>query len=217
MRKRFNGIETSAVTRSWLLNTFALGTANYWMAFLADFSTGVFFIAWDAAHGVSPLAVAGAFGIGFLLWGLTEYAFHRWIYHQPKGIFGEGHRIHHAKAETLIAMPWFITTSVMFMIWYLVSLRLGVQAFATVVAGWLLGFVWYSLVHHSHHHWDIRNGWVRKLKAYHRIHHHFPDQNYGVTMRFWDFVFGTVYRKPVADQPESAAAASQRDSALIDA
>jgi sterol desaturase/sphingolipid hydroxylase (fatty acid hydroxylase superfamily) len=218
MRKRF---ETSADTKGWLLDTFAMGTANYWLAFVADFTTGLFFLGWDLAHGASPLTVAGAFGIGFLLWGLTEYAFHRWIYHQPKGIFGEGHRIHHTEAERLIAMPWFITTSAMFAIWYLVSVRLGAQAFASIVAGWLVGFVWYSLVHHSHHHWNLGGGWVRRLKAYHRVHHHFPDHNYGVTMRFWDIVFGTQYRKPVAARSESetapAGASHRREPALIDA
>lgn len=219
MRKRF---ETSLDTRGWLLNTFAMGTANYWLAFVADFTTALFFLGWDATHGASPLEVAGAFGIGFLLWGLTEYAFHRWIYHQPKGIFGEGHRIHHTEAETLIAMPWFITTSAMFAIWYLVSVRLGAQAIASIVAGWLVGFVWYSLVHHSHHHWNIPGAWIRRLKAYHRVHHHFPDHNYGVTMRFWDIVFGTVYRKPDLEPGRKGLAMTpanspRRERALIDA
>ena len=186
---------------SWLLDTFAKGTANYWLAFVADFSTGLFFVGWQLAHGISPLAVGLGLGAGILLWGLTEYAFHRWIYHQSQGIFGEGHRIHHTEAETLIAMPWFITTSAMFAIWYL-SLRLGAGWFPGVEAGWLEGFVWYSLVHHSHHHWDMRSGWMRRLKAYHRVHHHFPDHNYGVTMRFWDIVFRTRYHKASAARSE---------------
>jgi sterol desaturase/sphingolipid hydroxylase (fatty acid hydroxylase superfamily) len=192
MRKRF---ATATETRDWLLDTFAMGTANYWIAFLADFTTGLFFIGWELAHGASPFLVGMAFLAGFMLWGITEYAFHRWIYHQPEGIFGEGHRIHHTEAQTLIAMPWFITTATMFSIWYLVTVRMGVAGLASVVAGWLVGFVWYSLVHHSHHHWNISNGWVRRLKAYHRVHHHFPETNYGVTMRFWDVVFRTQFRK----------------------
>ena len=183
--------------RHWLLQTFALGRANYWFCFVADLCTALFFLAWDLEHGFRLWQVAAAFGFGFFLWGLTEYVFHRWVYHQPDSIFGDGHRIHHGEAETLIAMPWFLTTGTMLLLWAGASWYLGVTGFASVVAGWLVGFVWYSLVHHSHHHWDFRL--ARRLKAYHRVHHHFPDSNYGVTMRFWDIVFGTQYRRPAAE------------------
>ncbi len=212
-----NRFVTPAATQDWLLETFAKGTTNYWLAFIADFSTGIFLVGWQFTHGVSPLMIALGFVVGVLLWGFTEYAFHRWIYHQPQGIFGEGHRIHHTEAETLIAMPWFITTSAMFAIWYL-SQRLGATWFAGMESGWLEGFVWYSLVHHSHHHWNARTGWMRRLKAYHRVHHHFPDRNYGVTMRVWDVVFGTRFQKPTAVPADDMyARESVAETALVDA
>lgn len=198
-------LELAGETRLRLLKYFAMGTLNYWFCFVADACTALFFLAWELDRGLGPVQVAAAFFAGHLLWGLTEYAFHRWVYHQPKGIFGEGHNIHHTEAKALIAMPWFITTATMFGLWYGISLRWGVPGFASVTAGWLIGFVWYSLVHHSHHHWAIRLGWVRRLKAYHRVHHQFPDRNYGVTMRFWDTVFGTRYVRP-SGIPQSAEA-----------
>ena len=145
---------------------------------------------------------------GYLSWTLTEYIFHRWVYHQPQGIFGAGHSIHHTEAQVLIAMPWFMTTLTMFGLWQLISRYLGVPYFSSILAGWLVGFVWYSLVHHSHHHWTLRNGWIRKLKAYHRVHHHFPDYNFGVSMRYWDSIFGTKYRKPVPAEGLGREAAS---------
>jgi len=82
-----------------------------------------------------------------------------------------------------------------FSLWYLFAVTVGWSAFAGLQSGWLAGFVFYSLVHHSHHHWQTKSGWMRHLKAYHRIHHQFPDKNYGVTMRFWDWVFKTQYRR----------------------
>jgi len=192
------GLISDAETRRRLLKAFAMGTFNYWFAFVADFSTAAFFLGWELTHGVHLWQACAAFTLGFILWGFTEYGFHRWIYHQPEGIFGEGHHIHHIDTKQLIGMPWFITTATMLSLWYCVTVRGGVPGFASVVAGWLVGFVWYSLVHHSHHHWAIRSSWSRKLKAYHRVHHQFPDRNYGVTMRLWDLVFGTRYRKPTA-------------------
>jgi sterol desaturase/sphingolipid hydroxylase (fatty acid hydroxylase superfamily) len=182
--------------RDWLLEKYAKGKVNYWFTFCADSATAAFFLAWDFAHnGGRPAWPVVAFALGFVLWGLTEYVFHRWIYHQPEGIFGEGHRLHHEEPRTLLAMPWFLTTLTVFGLWHLMARYLGVPGFSSLLAGWLSGFVFYSLVHHSHHHWNVRNGWIRRLKAYHRVHHHFPGFNYGVTVRFWDTVFGTRYRK----------------------
>ncbi len=194
MEQRF---VTTSDTRGWLLDKFAMGTANYWFAFFADFATAMFFLTWEIRFQGRHYSTAGlAFFSGYLAWTLTEYVFHRWVYHQPHGIFGVGHNIHHKEAQVLIAMPWFMTTLTMFGLWQFLSRYLGVPYFSSILAGWLLGFVWYSLVHHSHHHWNIRSGWLRRLKAFHRVHHHFPDYNFGVTMRFWDVVFGTTYRKP---------------------
>ncbi|MEO6097893.1 MAG: sterol desaturase family protein [Fibrobacteria bacterium] len=183
----------------------------------------MFFLYWElyVNHG-RILTTVAMFVLGFVLWGLTEYVFHRWVYHQDEGIFGDGHRIHHTQAETLIAMPWFMTTMTMFILWYLAGHTLGIPYFSSVLAGWLVGFVWYSLVHHSHHHWAIRGSWIRRLKAYHRVHHQFPDHNYGVTMRMWDIVFRTQYRKSVSGQtrampPVEGFTESHREPALADA
>lgn len=203
-------LELAGETRLRLLKYFAMGTLNYWFCFVADTCTALFFLAWELDGGLSPLLVGAAFLFGLFLWGLTEYAFHRWVYHQPKGIFGEGHNIHHTDAKSLIAMPWFITTATMFALWYGLSMRAGIAGFASTTAGWLLGFVWYSLVHHSHHHWVMRIGWARRMKAYHRIHHQFPEWNYGVTMRIWDTVFGTHY---VRSAGTARASQTSQDSA----
>jgi hypothetical protein len=216
-------LNTTSETRGRLLERFAKGTANYWFAFFADFATAMFFLYWElAVNRGGVLTTVAMFGLGFVLWGLTEYVFHRWVYHQDEGIFGDGHRIHHTQADTLIAMPWFMTTMTMFILWYLAGQTLGIPYFSSILAGWLVGFVWYSLVHHSHHHWAIRGSWIRRLKAYHRVHHQFPDHNYGVTMRMWDIVFRTQYRKPVSGQnrdalPGEGYAENRREPALADA
>ncbi|HAO99887.1 MAG TPA: hypothetical protein DCQ83_07565 [Fibrobacteres bacterium] len=181
----------------WILNKFALSRVNYWSTFVIDFSTAVFFVIWGIHYSPNHLwSVVTAFIAGIGSWTLTEYVFHRWIYHQPQLIFGEGHALHHEEDEMLIAMPWFISTLLMFALWTPITYVFGFSLFSPVLGGWLVGFVYYSLVHHSHHHWNLEIGWMRKLKAYHRVHHQFPNCNFGVTMRFWDIVFGTRYRRP---------------------
>ncbi len=198
-KKSFSGSISQkwADTQRRAMKKYALGAKNYWFTFIADTSTALFFLIWafEVGHAYSFYIALAAFA-GYLIWGLSEYIFHRWIYHQAEGVFGDGHRIHHEEEDVLIAMPWFMTTLLMFALWYAFAVRLNFPLFAACLAGWLFGFVWYSVVHHSHHHWNIQNTFMRKLKAYHRVHHQLPETNFGVTMRFWDIVFGTRHRRP---------------------
>jgi 4-hydroxysphinganine ceramide fatty acyl 2-hydroxylase len=50
-------------------------------------------------------------------------------------------------------------------------------------------------MHHSLHHYRLPFAWFRHLQSEHRIHHAMPETNFGVTMRFWDKVFGTEFTK----------------------
>lgn len=199
----FSGLVSQkwAHAQRWGMKKYAMGARNYWFTFVADASTALYFLMWAFNAGnARHLSIALAAVLGYLIWGLSEYVFHRWIYHQPEGVFGDGHRIHHEEDQVLIAMPWFMTTLSMFGLWYAFSVKLHFPLFSACLAGWLAGFIWYSIVHHSHHHWNIDNSWMRKLKAYHRIHHQLPESNFGVTMRFWDTVFGTRHHRPPPPQ-----------------
>ena len=57
----------------------------------------------------------------------------------------------------------------------------------------MISFLYYELVHHGLHHWTLKARPFRLLRSHHRIHHQFPDRNFGVTMTVWDWVFGTHY------------------------
>jgi len=202
--------------RTWLLENFVIGTKNYWFTFIADTATAIILVGIDLlSPNPSYSSLILAFFAGYLAWGFTEYAFHRWVYHYPSSIFGEGHRIHHDKPEALLAMPWFMTTLVMAGIWWTGSRYLHIPAFGSFQAGWLIGFVWYSAVHHIHHHTRPNSPWLRRLKAYHKIHHHFPDHNYGVTMVFWDYAFRTHYR-PKLSRKKSGSPPSQAQDVLLE-
>ena len=203
-----NRLSISSENRKRLLANFAMGKTNYWFTFVADTLSALFFLSWEYWHHHSNLGyIAAAFLLGHALWGLTEYVFHRWVYHESKGIFMEGHTAHHENPQVLIAMPWFMTTITIFSLWYLSAELLGIPFFSPVAAGWLIGFVGYSLVHHAQHHWDIRIPWHRKMTAYHNIHHKFPETNFGVTMRYWDNIFGTRFQKTKSESVSEKTAA----------
>jgi sterol desaturase/sphingolipid hydroxylase (fatty acid hydroxylase superfamily) len=186
---------TPATGQQIFLQKFAAGPLNYWISFTSDSIAAVFFLAWGIQNGPGHvISAALCFIVGFLLWGVSEYAFHRWLYHQPHGVFGAGHTLHHESEKAYFAMPWFISAGAVFGAWYLATHVMHIPGFSEFLAGWMTGFILYSWVHHAHHHWVPRNAWMRRMTAHHRIHHRFPDTNFGVTMRMWDDVFGTRFR-----------------------
>src|SRR5436190_5413784 len=86
-----------------------LGSTNYWLTFVSDPLTVVFFIFWEIFILRSrPWLVVLTFAIGLATWTFVEYAFHRWIYHQGRHAAHAGHMVHHQSPEIRIAMPWFV-------------------------------------------------------------------------------------------------------------
>lgn len=61
--------------------------------------------------------------------------------------------------------------------------------------GGLTGYIIYDLIHYSTHHKLFLDGFshVQKMKAYHMKHHcKYPVKGFGVSSRFWDYVFDTL-------------------------
>lgn len=169
---------------------------NYWSTYLVDFSLLAYFLAWDIARTslgggmIATLWLAGAFS-----WTLSEYAFHRWVYHLGFAITREGHEKHHEDPTAYLAMPWFVTPLLFIPPQAIISGWLGAPGFSSFLSGWFGGFIAYSFMHHSLHHYKLRYAWFRHLQSEHRIHHALPETNFGVTMRFWDKVFRTEFTK----------------------
>jgi sterol desaturase/sphingolipid hydroxylase (fatty acid hydroxylase superfamily) len=172
-----------------------LGSTNYWITFVSDPLTVVFFIFWELFVLRSrPWLVALTFATGLTTWTFVEYAFHRWVYHKGRTAAHAGHMVHHQSAETLIAMPWFVVTAVFGGLWYLTT-QLQAHHVLSIAAGILLGFVIYGVFHHVLHRFDFQFRWYRRLRAHHNVHHHFPDVNFGVTSRFWDQMLRTSHQQ----------------------
>jgi sterol desaturase/sphingolipid hydroxylase (fatty acid hydroxylase superfamily) len=192
----FSRIAENQTAQETRLERLAAHKSNYWIGFISDPATAIFFVVWDAwvLHGKLAL-LAVWYLAGVFSWTLFEYVFHRWVYHRGETLAHAGHRMHHEHPKMLIGMPWFMTTGFLWLVWYLFSYKLEVHYLVTCMTGLVTGFIVYSAMHHIHHHFNFRSSWNRKLYAHHQIHHKFPNFNFGVTNRFWDHVFGTVYRK----------------------
>ena len=180
---------------AWILRV-SESKANYWSTYAVDLSLMVFFLAWDASRmGVSPLWMTSLFVAGAFFWTPVEYAFHRWFYHDGFTLTRNGHEKHHADPTGTVAMPCFVTPLLFVPLQQLVANYFRASGFSSFLAGWFFGFIAYSFVHHSLHHWKLPFAWYRHLQSQHRIHHAIPDKNFGVTVRMWDRVFGTEFKK----------------------
>jgi sterol desaturase/sphingolipid hydroxylase (fatty acid hydroxylase superfamily) len=134
---------------------------------------------------------AGLCVLGLALWTLIEYFLHRIILHQVWP-FRELHALHHTTPTAMIGTPTWLTAVlicgiVLVPLWWSAGFNLA----SGLTSGLILGYLWYTLVHHAVHHWRTRPGsYLHQAKRRHAVHHHsrYPC-NFGVTTAFWDRIF----------------------------
>ena len=148
----------------------------------------------------------GLFALGILTWTLVEYAMHRWVFHyQPKSRFGKQlhflfHGVHHdyPKDASRLVMPPVVSIPLALLFCALFFVAFGRVAPA-VFAGFLIGYLFYDMVHYATHHFSMKRGPWLWLKKYHMRHHYDDDHvGYGVSSPLWDYVFGTRAPRPEA-------------------
>jgi sterol desaturase/sphingolipid hydroxylase (fatty acid hydroxylase superfamily) len=176
------------------LRNLLIHPVNYWLGVLVDAAVAAYLV----AHALQVVRGAwlpdGAIVLcGLALYGLLEYCIHRWVYHGERSPAAPGHRWHHDEPEASIASPFFVPALVVVGLWALLWRSLGDEMASCLGAALVTGFLYYELLHHAVHHWHFTARVFRILRAHHRIHHHTPTCNYGVSMTVWDWMFGTHY------------------------
>jgi len=139
------------------------------------------------------LETAAVTAAGLASWSMIEYVLHRFILHglQP---FKRWHAEHHHRPTALIFTPTILSATLIAALVFLPALMLGnVWRACALTLGVLMGYLAYTVTHHATHHWRAGNGWLRKRKQWHALHHHQVERAgyYGVTSGFWDRVFGS--------------------------
>lgn len=156
--------------------------------------------AYDGATRLGALGI-GLFALGVLMWTLTEYVLHRWLFHRVPGDTFEAkvpqfmlHGYHHEFPNDpyrLVAPPLmsFPIAVVVAAVWYgIFGAELWFPAFAGTVAGYLA----YDWIHYYEHHFTPKWGIGKYLRRLHAIHHYNdPENNHGISGPLWDFVFRT--------------------------
>jgi len=138
--------------------------------------------------------------LGYLLYTLIEYIFHRFLYHSGEDYKAEEnwqykvHGIHHMhpKDEGLLAMPIpvaILLGAVVFMIFYL---SLGDYAYL-FWPGFFIGYAIYLYVHYKVHTSKPPKNIFKYLWTHHFLHHYqYEEKAYGVSSPLWDIIFRTM-------------------------
>jgi sterol desaturase/sphingolipid hydroxylase (fatty acid hydroxylase superfamily) len=137
-------------------------------------------------------AWAGAFAAGALSWSFVEYAIHGLLAHRFRTFVSPLHWGHHRTPAAVFTSPlaWLPVALVLFGVGAAVA---GAAASAAFLAGLLLGFARYEVVHWRIHFRSPRNAREERRRDHHLAHHFVnPRAYHGVTTRVWDHVFGTL-------------------------
>lgn len=175
-------------------------------------------VMWGTIQGflhIDPIPLATFYWcLGLFLWSLTEYVLHRFLFHIEAALPDRPvfltlhfllHGVHHylpmdryrlvmpPALFLILATPFYkLAHTVFYWDWYVAVM---------VFSGGIFGYICYDLTHYFLHHKQLPAYW-RSLKKYH-LQHHFADfeNGFGVTSRFWDWVFNTELEYVKQAQP----------------
>lgn len=165
----------------------------------------ILFVLYHSAqrHVLGALATAGLFCGGLLIWTLTEYVLHRWVFHWTKDtplgrrIHFLLHGVHHdyPSDKDRLVMPLGFSIPLGVIIYGLYCMTMGPVYAEPVFAGMVLGYLGYDGTHYAVHHFRQTTRIGRFVKRHHMLHHHADNEGgFGVSTPLWDVIFRTMPR-----------------------
>ncbi|MBS1557625.1 MAG: sterol desaturase family protein [Bacteroidetes bacterium] len=143
-------------------------------------------------------------GSGLLVWTLTEYVMHRFIFHfVPKSAWGLRlhfifHGVHHdyPNDRLRLVLPPSVSIPLATGFYFLFKSVLPASWLPSFFAAFLTGYLIYDMVHYAIHHFNSQNLFIKKLKQHHMRHHYTaPDKGFGVSSALWDKILNTDFKK----------------------
>lgn len=143
------------------------------------------------------LAYVALAAAGVVSWTLIEYALHRFVMHGFRP-FKQWHTEHHQRPKALIYTPTIMSMALIATLVFLPAQTFfrDWQSACALTLGVVIGYLFYSVVHHLMHHNGDNNIWLKRRKQWHAMHHQNIEKvaYFGVTSGFWDHVFRSDYR-----------------------
>ena len=155
----------------------------------------------DFSAGVIAVSLIG----GYITWTVVEYFGHRYFFHlHLPGRLGARlhfliHGVHHVHPSDplRLVMPPLMSAPIMLGAFIVLRLVCGPALVLPVLAGFLVGYVAYDMLHFHVHHGRSRTRWGAELRRRH-MHHHFQDdrRGFGISCPWWDDIVGTAAKHP---------------------
>lgn len=142
------------------------------------------------------------FLLGLFIWTLTEYLFHRFIFHfEPISSLGKRfhflvHGVHHdyPNDSRRLVMPPSASIPMACIFFILFKLILPSGAVFAFFPGFIGGYLFYDLTHYALHHGRFKHPFLLRLKQRHMLHHYSDStKGYGVSLAFWDRIFSSDF------------------------
>ncbi len=173
---------------------------------LIVFIPTILYFGWTGlqAPGITTLGFILSLIGGLLIWTLTEYILHRFVFHfVPSSKWGQRihfifHGVHHDfpnDAMRLVMPPSasIPLATLFYLLFYATVPALYLNSF---FAAFLTGYLCYDMFHYAFHHGNFDNPILKRLKQHHMLHHYTDaDKGYGVTSILWDIVFRSELKR----------------------
>lgn len=148
--------------------------------------------------------------LGIVVWTFTEYNLHRFVFHwMPPGELGRKihfmfHGVHHdypRDSKRLVMVPAIslpLAVLFYFLFKFLLTWAFGDTTLVyPFFVGFVIGYLFYDMTHYALHHVNFKSKFWIDLKQHHMIHHYSdPDNGFGVSTKFWDHVYRTMFNRP---------------------
>lgn len=154
---------------------------------------------------ISVLGFLAYFIWGLLIWTITEYLLHRFIFHyQPSSEMGKRlhfvfHGVHHdyPKDAKRLVMPPSASIPLAILFYLLFSLFFKNASYLyTFFSGFISGYLCYDMIHYAIHHHNFKSDIMKKIKQHHMLHHYSDEtKGYGVSSSLWDIIFKSGFPK----------------------
>jgi sterol desaturase/sphingolipid hydroxylase (fatty acid hydroxylase superfamily) len=152
-------------------------------------------------HILDFLSTAALFALGALIWSLTEYLLHRFVFHWTRDTaFGRRlhflvHGVHHdyPNDKDRLVMPLGASIPIGILFYLLYYFTVGPVLGEPIYAGMALGYMAYDGTHYAVHHFRPRTRLGRYVRRHHMLHHHLDHSGgFGVSSPLWDLILGTM-------------------------
>lgn len=138
---------------------------------------------------------------GWFSWTFAEYVLNRWLFHHPESDSSfvrrirSHHSMHHMHPDDMRYIffhPLIILISTMVV--FAAGLVADPASSSAVTSGFLFGYLIFIFLHIAQHHYNSPStGFLKVLWQNHFLHHHDDgDKAFGVSTRFWDYIFQTL-------------------------